>query len=89
MIKHVISKYTNNTIHLHEMDPQTGHPTTGAIRFSNVLNYNTDVPFPVMRKKDRKWVQTHTLKLSKLLKYPKHKNIIFDSLRRQSKGKYT
>ena len=89
MIKHSISEHRKGAIHLREIDPDTQQPKGQNVKFANVLDYNTDVSFPVYKRENREWIQTHQIKLSKLLKYPKPKNIIYDSLHRHSKGKYT
>ena len=87
-MKHVITKHANNTMHLREIDPETGEPNAKAIKFSSVIAYDTDVVFPVYQKREGSWVETERLSLSRLLKAPKRENTIYDSLRRATNGEY-
>ena len=80
MVNHAITKHNNRTIHLRVRDPETGKLSPQAIKFSTVLEYDSDVEIPVYEKIEAEWVQTHFFKLSNLLKAPKYINTIFDSL---------
>lgn len=88
-MNHIIRRHRDKRIHLYRIDPDTAENSNKAVKFHQVLDYDSDVIFTIFEKKNGEIHPIEQIRLSELLKAPKKTNVVFDSLRREHGFGYT
>lgn len=82
---HIICRHKNDQYHLFQTEGNM-KPKGNAVRFSTLLDYQSDVEIPLFDRSNGKLTNERTIKLSELLRKNRKLNLIFDSIHRRDKS---